>query len=91
MRELKATIEGMVLLAREKRPLDVSDLPEALREGADPADRLELVVGMTVDEAERRLIAATLRRVGGDKPRAAAMLGIGLRTLYRKVERYGLR
>ncbi len=91
VRELEATIEGMVLLAREKRPLDVSDLPEALREGADPADRLELVVGMTVDEAERRLIAATLRRVGGDKPRAAAMLGIGLRTLYRKIERYGLR
>jgi len=89
VRELRATIEDMVLLAREKRALDVSDLPEALREGAEPADRLELVVGMTVGEAERRLIAATLRRVGGDKPRAAAMLGIGLRTLYRKLERYG--
>ena len=34
---------------------------------------------------EKRLIAATLRHTGGDKPRAAAMLGIGLRTLYRKV------
>ena len=49
-------------------------------------EKLELRVGMTVDEAERRLIGATLRHCGDDKPRAAAMLGIGLRTLYRKLQ-----
>ena len=46
---------------------------------------------MTVEEAERVLIAATLAHVGHDKPRAAAMLGIGLRTLYRKVKQHGVR
>ena len=40
---------------------------------------------MTVEDAERRLIEATMRATGGDKPRAAAMLGLGLRTLYRKL------
>ena len=45
---------------------------------------------MTVDEVERQLIAATLQHTAGDKTHAAAMLGIGLRTLYRKIQRYRL-
>ena len=44
----------------------------------------------TRQEVEKRLIAATLRHAGGDKPRAAALLGIGLRTLYRKIQAYGI-
>jgi len=90
MPELRATIDAMVEAAGPRRVLDLSDLPEGLR-GADGGERLELAVGMTVEEAERRLIAATLRHVGNDKPRAAALLGIGLRTLYRKIEQYRIR
>ncbi len=87
VRELRNTIEGMVVFAQGRRPLDLSDLPDALREVESAGEKLELRVGMTVDEAERQLIAATLRHCGNDKPRAAAMLGIGLRTLYRKLKR----
>jgi len=91
VRELKNTIEGMVVFAEGRRPLDLSDLPLHLR-GAEPAEaRLEVAVGMTAEEAERRLIEATLRFTGNDKTRAAAMLGIGLRTLYRKLKRYAAR
>ena len=86
VRELRNTVEGMVVFARGRRPLDLSDLPDALREVESAGEKLELRVGMTVDEAERQLIAATLRHCGNDKPRAAAMLGIGLRTLYRKLK-----
>ena len=89
VRELKNTIEGMVVFAEGRRALDVSDLPVPLREGESAGAKLELAVGMTVEEAERRLIAATLRHTGYDKPRAAAMLGIGLRTLYRKIKEPG--
>jgi DNA-binding NtrC family response regulator len=89
--ELRVTIDTMVAAAGPRRVLDLSDLPEALRGAGGGAERLELAVGMTVEEAERRLIAATLRHVGNDKPRAAALLGIGLRTLYRKIEQYRLR
>jgi transcriptional regulator with PAS, ATPase and Fis domain len=90
VRELKNTVEGMVVFAEGRRALDLSDLPEALRETSSPGERLSIAVGMTVDETERQLIAATLRHTGGDKPRTAAMLGIGLRTLYRKIKQYGL-
>ena len=86
VRELRNTIEGMVMFAEGRRALDLSDLPDTLREAADAGEKLELRVGMTVDEAERRLVGATLRHCGNDKPRAAAMLGIGLRTLYRKLQ-----
>ena len=90
VRELRDTIEGMVVFAQGRRPLDLSDLPQAIR-GAGPAEGgTALAAGMTVDEAERALIEATLRHTGYDKTRAAAMLGIGLRTLYRKLTRYGL-
>jgi len=90
VRELENAIEGMVVFARGRRALDLSDLPEWLRDLETEAPRLELAVGMTVDEAERQLIAATLRHTGHDKPRAAAMLGIGLRTLYRKIKQHGI-
>jgi DNA-binding NtrC family response regulator len=93
VRELRTAIEGMVVSAKGRRALDVDDLPRALREaaprGAPPA--LALEVGTKLDDAERRLIEATLRDTAFDKRRAAAILGIGLRTLYRKIERYGLR
>jgi DNA-binding NtrC family response regulator len=91
VRELENVVEGMVVLARGRRALDLSDLPEPLREAATAAPRLELTVGMTVEEAERQLIAATLRHTGHDKQRAAAMLGIGLRTLYRKIKQHDIR
>ena len=90
VRELENAVEGMVVFARGRRPLELLDLPDRLR-GVEGSPVLELTVGMTVDEAERQLIAATLEHTGHDKPRAAAMLGIGLRTLYRKIKRHRLR
>ena len=47
-------------------------------------------VGATLAEAERDLIRATLAREGGNKSRAADILGIGRKTLHRKLQEYGL-
>jgi DNA-binding NtrC family response regulator len=80
----------MVVFAEGRRPLDLSDLPIAVREVETEGESLSVSVGMTVDEAERQLIAATLRHTGQDKTRAAQMLGIGLRTLYRKIKQYAI-
>ena len=44
---------------------------------------------MTLASAERRLVEATLEYTHGDKRRAAALLGIGLRTLYRRLDEWG--
>ncbi len=52
---------------------------------------LNFVAGMTVEEAERELIKNTLSSVGGNREEASKLLGIGERTLYRKLDRYGLR
>jgi DNA-binding NtrC family response regulator len=91
VQQLRDTIEGMVMVAQRGRPLDVADLPQALFPSVGEAGRLEISVGTTVEEAERRLITATLAHARNDKPRAAALLGIGLRTLYRKIKDYGIR
>jgi DNA-binding NtrC family response regulator len=85
--ELRRVLEGLVLTAAGRGPIDVSALPAPLRGPARATPELRIEVGMTLEEASRALIAATLARTGGDKPRAAEMLGIGLRTLYRRLDR----
>jgi len=52
--------------------------------GNDPV----VLAGMTVDEVERRLIFLTLEKTGGNKTRAAKMLGVSLKTLHNKLRRY---
>jgi two-component system response regulator HydG len=55
---------------------------------AGRAVQLELNVPATIDEIERKAIEATLDYTGGDKTRAARTLGIGRKTLYRKLQQY---
>jgi two-component system, NtrC family, response regulator HydG len=88
--ELRNVIDGMVSTARGREPLDLDSLPAHLRGGEPGGAPLEIGVGMTLDAAERRLVEATLAHTGGDKRRAAAMLGVSLRTLYRRLEAWGL-
>ncbi len=89
IRELKSTIEGMVVFAEARRPLDVSDLPHAVRNATrETQEILALPLTLTLAEVEKRFIAETLLSVRYDRPRAAATLGIGLRTLYRKLKEY---
>jgi DNA-binding NtrC family response regulator len=91
VRELRNTIEEMVVYAQGKRALEVSDLPIQLRQQRPaPGEDLSVTVGMSMQEIERRAIEATLRATGHDKQKTARILGIGLRTLYRKQKEYGL-
>jgi DNA-binding NtrC family response regulator len=91
VRELKNTIEEMVIFAQGRKLLDVSDLPITIRQQrASAATAMPVSVGMSMNEIERAALEATLRSVGYDKQRAAKILGIGLRTLYRKQKEYGL-
>ncbi|MEP7027568.1 MAG: sigma-54 dependent transcriptional regulator [Candidatus Eisenbacteria bacterium] len=89
IRALRNAIEGMVVFADGRRPLDVSDLPQDVR-NANRVDRriVTLPVGLSMAEVEKRFMEETLRSVSYDKPRAAETLGIGLRTLYRKLKEY---
>ena len=61
--------------------------PGSRRNGPDP---LQSLSGVRLDEIERILVTNTLRDVGGNRERAAKLLGISTRTLYRKIHEYGL-
>ncbi len=88
IRELKSVIRGMVQLASGPGPLDVGDLPEEIREGVQETAKITLPIGLSMAEVERRMIEATLNHTGGDREQAASLLGIGLRTLHRRLVAY---
>jgi DNA-binding NtrC family response regulator len=70
--------------------LGVDDLPAEMRDRPSQGTDIGARAGMSMAEIEKRALEATLRLTGGDKQRAAAILGIGLRTLYRKIKEYGI-
>jgi transcriptional regulator with PAS, ATPase and Fis domain len=88
VRELRNLIEGVVVFGRDGQPLDVGDLPNHIRSQLHSTRDLNLRVGMTMKEIEKRAIEETLKAAGYDKQRAAKILDIGLRSLYRKVKQF---
>jgi DNA-binding NtrC family response regulator len=84
VRELKHALEQMAIFSSE--PV-LSNVPETIR--VKPELETGDLGGIPIRDLERRAIMDTLRETGGDKKRAAGILGIGLRTLYRKLEEYG--
>jgi two-component system response regulator HydG len=51
---------------------------------------LIIPIGVPLSEVERRVILETIRLTGGNKARAARILRIGKKTLYRKLKEYGI-
>jgi DNA-binding NtrC family response regulator len=87
VRELRNVMERATIVA--KGPvIEVADLP-ALNSPtpAAPNANVGLAPGTTVDQAEQQLIEVTLQHTGGNKTRAAEMLGISLKTLHNKLNR----
>jgi len=98
VRELRNAIERMVVVDMDG-VLDVDDLPTELLDpetvevavaGEPSGDRLTSLVGKPLEEIERLFIAETLSAAAGNREEAARMLGIGERTLYRKIKEYQL-
>ncbi len=88
VRELENCIERMVVTS-DKRILDVDNLPSETLPPADPPP-VPFPVGLTMRELEERAIRETLLVTEGNRSEAARLLGIGLRTLHRKIEEYGI-
>ena len=89
VRELENTIERAVALAAGA-VITPEDLPERIRSGAENAAILAEAKTrrLTVSELEREYILEILRETGGNKSRAAEILGLDRKTLYRKIEEY---
>lgn len=104
VRELENAIERAVIIATGRQielddlpepvnriTAEARPVAKPLRGETAPSDaelKLEIELPAPIDDIERQVIEATLAYTGGDKAQAARLLGIGRKTLYRKLEAY---
>jgi two-component system, NtrC family, response regulator HydG len=99
VRQLKSTIDLMVVLS-QGHMLAADDIPADIR-GSAPAEvggggggggggGVRSLGGVPLEQIERQAIQQTLELCNGNREQAAKMLGMGERTLYRKIKEYGL-
>jgi two-component system, NtrC family, response regulator HydG len=88
VRQLENAIERAIVSSRGGE-LSEADFEFLARPSHADADELSLG-SMTLEEIERRAIAATLRKTQGNVKEAAAALGIDRSTLYEKLKRYDI-
>ena len=95
VRQLLTAVDHMVLFCEEGGAIEVEHIPSEIRvgdEGHDGASGVSgSLAGINLAELEKRSIRETLKMTEGNREQAAKMLGIGERTLYRKLKEYGLR
>jgi two-component system response regulator HydG len=90
VRQLRNVIENMVVLSSGPQ-LGVNSLPREIRpQAGESVGGLDNVVGMSLEQLEKEAIRNTLKMTAGNREAAAKILGIGERTLYRKIKEYGL-
>jgi two-component system response regulator HydG len=93
VRQLRNALETMVVLDLDGT-LDTDDLPPELADVAEAAVPVAIsggpleLIGRPMDDIERWAIEETLKLTNGNREEAAKILGIGARTLYRKLEKY---
>lgn len=88
VRELENAVMRAAITAQSEK-IRPEDLPDIIRKEAGPT-KVVLRVGSSLDDAERALIAETVKRVGGNKSEAAKILGISRKALYNKLKEYDL-
>jgi two-component system response regulator HydG len=94
VRELFNAVHRMVVTAQGPE-LSLRDVPAEVRSADDGAEGQGAVggslAGVGLDKLEKEAIRQTLAMTAGNREQAAQLLGIGERTLYRKLKEYGLR
>jgi len=91
IRQLRNCIRTMVVMC-DRDKLDVQDVPPeiAQRRQLPAGGRKANLGGVPLDELEKQAIIDTLAKTGNNREKAAKILGIGERTLYRKIKEYNL-
>lgn len=88
VRQLKNVLEGALVMSEGE--IGLSALPEEVRMEAEAVHYVKIPAGTSLQEAERELIQAALIQNGGNRAKTARTLGLGRKTLYRKLEEYGI-
>ncbi|KKK97566.1 hypothetical protein LCGC14_2651480, partial [marine sediment metagenome] len=86
VRELRNCIESSVVMAKGSA-ITLEDLPPYIHSGTEE-DHIRLAVGVTLADSEKEIIRSTMNRQKGNKTRTAEILGIGRKTLHRKIQEY---
>ena len=92
IRQLRNCIRTMVVMC-DRQQLDIRDIPPEIHQprqlapGSRPSADL---AGLSLDELEKQAIIDTLAKTNNNREQAAKILGIGERTLYRKIKEYNL-
>jgi DNA-binding NtrC family response regulator len=89
VRQLRNVIERLVVLSSGKE-IAPADLPEEISQALPARGTVVLRVGATLADAEREMIRATLAAHDDNRAQTAKVLSIGRKTLYRKMEEYGI-
>jgi DNA-binding NtrC family response regulator len=89
VRELKNVLESTAI-TRPGPIVEAANLADAIRGNAADEGEAGPPVGTTLETLERDLIRRTLQHHGGNRVRSARSLGIGVRTLQRKIRAYGM-
>lgn len=88
VRELRNCIESSLVLCRNHF-ISVEDLPPQIRDG-DNSNIIRIDVGTSMAEAEKIILRSTLAAYNNNKSKTAEVLGIGRKTLHRKIHDFGL-
>ena len=88
IRELRNVIIRAMISA--KQTIKLTDLPENVVKSAAPEEEIRFQTGTSLPQIERESIIKTLRRVKGNKAKAAEILGISRRSLYNKIADYSI-
>jgi len=93
IRQLRNAIRTMVVMC-EKDMLDIQDIPPEIAQRrqliAGVAIATSAAAGVSLNELEKQAIIETLAKTKGNREKTAQILGIGERTLYRKIKEYNL-
>ena len=90
VRELRNALERAAILAESTR-LTVEDIHRVLHVRSHEKPAVVMSDAPTMEEAEQTAIRQALAQSAGNRKKAAEHLGIGLRTLYEKLKKYGIR
>ncbi len=88
VRELRNSIESAVVMSKGAT-IAPADLPPTVREAEDQP-LIRMAIGSSLAQGEREMIRVTLQSQNGNKTRTAEVLGIGRKTLHRKLKEYAL-
>jgi DNA-binding NtrC family response regulator len=89
VRELKNMIRRAFILSEDVVEMDALPVgPAARAVSGAPSSNDAMQVGMSLAEIERHFILATLEHFGGDKRKAAEVLGVSLKTIYNRLNNY---